>query len=102
MKVLREGHKYALAGFEDVNNTQEIQFIEKVPVEGTTTLETLNDGTTNEEVIEMLLHRMHYLQNKFPCKENISAINHLEGALKALNSRNADRKKRNVEGKQIK
>ena len=48
MKVLTEGHKYQLSGFENAENTQEIQFIEKTPIEGTTELKTVNDGTTNE------------------------------------------------------
>jgi len=103
MKVLTEGHKYELEGFEDVNNTQTIQFIEKVPEsEGSTILVTLNDGTTNEALLEVLINRMQYLQNKFPCRENAIVITKLEESLMWLEKRTADRKKRNVEGKHIK
>lgn len=102
MKVLTEGHKYQLSGFENAENTQEIQFIEKIPVENTTELKTLNDGTTNEELLEVLIDRMNYLQDKFPCRENALVITKLEESLMWLNKRTSDRIKRNVEGKQIK
>jgi len=64
-------------------------------------LETLSDGTTNEEVLEVLITRMNFLQAKFPCRENAIAITNLEQALLWLNKRTSDRLKRNVEGKQL-
>ena len=103
MKVLVEGHKYELSNFENKNEQgQTLQFIQKEPItEGSTELKTVSDGTTNEELIEMLLDRMNYLQSKFPCRENAIAITKLDEALLWLNKRTADRMKRNVEGKQI-
>lgn len=114
MKTLTEGHKYALKNFESGVADQEIQFIEKIPEkvfvsEGTADpkevetgrLITVNDGTTNEEVLEMLIDRMKYLQAKFPCKENACAITHMEESLMWLEKRTRDRIKRNVEGKQL-
>lgn len=101
MKILTEGHKYALKNFESGVSDQEIQFIEKITKEGTTDLITVNDGTTNEEVFEMLIHRMKYLQGKFPCKENACAITHMEESLMWLEKRTRDLIKRNVEGKQL-
>lgn len=103
MQELIEGHRYVAANFENPTNGQTIQFIQKEPVsEGSTELKTINDGTTNEEMLEVLIHRMNYLQNKFPCRENAIAITHLETSLLWLNKRTSDRKKRGVEGKQIK
>jgi hypothetical protein len=101
MNVLTEGHKYQLSLFENAENTQEIQFIEKTPIEGTTELKTVNDGTTNEELLEVLIDRMNYLQGKFPCRENAIVITKLQESLMWLEKRTADRKKRNVEGKQL-
>lgn len=103
MKVLVEGHKYELSNFENKDNQgQTLQFIQKEPVsEGSTELKTVSDGTTNEELLEVLLNRMNYLQSKFPCRENAIAITKLDEALLWLNKRTADRVKRNVEGKQI-
>lgn len=117
MKVITEGHKYELSNFENKEaEGQKIQFIEKVPetavntslgrdygqVYQTGNLLTVNDGTTNEEVLEMLIDRMNYLQGKFPCRENAIVITKLEESLMWLNKRTADRVKRNVEGKQLK
>jgi hypothetical protein len=104
MKVIVEGHKYELSNFENKDNQgQTIQFIQKEPKgEGQVqNLVTISDGTTNEDVIEMLLDRMNYLQSKFPCRENAIVITKLDEALLWLNKRTADRVKRNVEGKQI-
>jgi hypothetical protein len=103
MKVIVEGHKYVATNFEDKTSGQVIQFIHKEPKgEGQVQeLVTVSDGTTNEELIEVLLDRMNYLQSKFPCRENSLAIIKLDEALMWLNKRTADRVKRNVEGKQI-
>ena len=101
MKVITKGHKYTLAGFEKPEDTQSIQFIEKVPGKVLGELLTLNDGTTNEEILEMLIDRMQYLQAKFSCRENAIVITKLEESLMWLNKRTSDRKKRNVEGKHL-
>lgn len=99
MKILTEGHKYVASNFENSEYGQTIQFIEKTPKEeGSTELITVNDGTTNEELLEILLDRMNYLNSKFPCRENSIVITHLDTALLWLNKRTNDRKKRNVEG----
>lgn len=105
MKITSIGHCYELDYFEIPEKTgQEIQFIEKVPKEGGAPgeLKTLNDGTTNEEVLKMLIDRMQYLQSKFPCRENAIVITKLEESLMWLEKRTADRKARNVEGKYLK
>lgn len=104
MKTITEGHRYKLDNFEQPSGAgQIIQFIEKSPnKEDPTIFETINDGTTNEEVLAVLIDRMNYLNNKFPCRENAIAITHIETALLWLNKRTADRVKRNVEGKNIK
>lgn len=103
MRVLTEGHKYELDSFEYDPTNQTIQFIEKVPVSPDSgELETKNNGTTNEEVLEMLINRMQYLQDKFPCRENALVITKLEESLMWLNKRTQDRMKRGVEGKHIK
>lgn len=99
MTILTEGHKYIAANFENPEYGQTIQFIEKVGKPGET-LTTVNDGTTNEELLEVLIDRISYLQGKFPCKENACCITHLQEALMWLEKRTRDRIKRNVEGKQ--
>ncbi len=103
MKIQTLGHRYELANFQAPEAVgQTLQFIEKVPVaEGSKELRTVSDGTTNEEVLKMLIDRMNYLQTKFPCRENALVITKLEESLMWLNKRTADRVARNVEGKQI-
>ncbi len=101
MKVHVNGHRYELSNFEKKDEQgQMLQFIHKEPItEGSTELSTLSDGTTNEELLEVLIDRMNFLQGKFPCRENAIVITKLEESLMWLNKRTADRIKRNVEGK---
>lgn len=101
MKVTVTGHTYELSNFENKEaQGQKLQFIHKEPItEGSTELRTVADGTTNEEVLEVLINRMNYLQSKFPCRENTIVITKLEESLMWLNKRTSDRIKRNVEGK---
>lgn len=100
MQVITTGHKYELASFEG-GPAQTLQFVHKQPspVAGETHLDTLNDGTTNEEVLKVLINRMNYLQGKFPCRENAIVITKLEEALLWLNHRIAQRQASGVEGK---
>lgn len=99
MNVITTGHKYELASFEG-GTPQTLQFIEKVPTAGgSNELVTVNDGTTNEEVLRVLIDRLQYLNGKFPCRENAIVITKLEESLMWLNKRTDDRRARNVEGK---
>lgn len=106
MKIITAGHKYELENHEhpiDVPN--QLQFIEKRSAgegfpEGS--LITVNEGTTNEEVLKVLIDRMNSMQAKFPCRPNAIVTTHLETALLWLEKRTADRKARGVEGKHLK
>lgn len=103
MKVLRPGHQYELDNFEKKDAPgQIIQFIEKNPTVDQQSLYTVNDGTTNEEVLRVLIDRMQSLQAKFPCRENAIVITKLEESLMWLEKRTADRKARGVEGMHLK
>jgi len=102
MQCIDLGHSYLLKDFEGDKHSQQLDFIKKVPVEeGSTELKTVVNGTTNEEVLAVLIDRLNYLQSKFPCRENAVAITHIETALLWLNHRTANRVKRGIEGKQI-
>jgi len=92
-----------LSNFEYKNlRGQTLQFIHKEPKEeGSTELKTVSDGTTTEEVIEVAIDRMKFLQAAFPCRENAIAITKLEESLMWLNKRTSDRMKRKVEGKNL-
>lgn len=99
MKILTPGHKYEMDNFEiSSNDPQVIQFIEKIKGDGNNLI-TVNNGTTNEEVLAVLIDRIIYLNNLFPCEENTKAIESLQLALSWLNLRTSNRIKRDVEGK---
>jgi predicted subunit of tRNA(5-methylaminomethyl-2-thiouridylate) methyltransferase len=103
MNVLIPGHTYEVSNFEKKESTQLIQFIHKEASETFPhEIKTLSDGTTNEELIAVLIDRLYFLNSKFPCKENACCITHLEEALMWLEKRTSDRIKRNVEGKLVK
>ena len=102
MQVLTPGHWYIAQNMEDPAAGQPIQFIEKKPSDGSSvpvgSLVTVHDGTTNEEVLNILIDRLTFLQNKTPCTENDCAITHLQEALHWLEARTKQRLKRGVEG----
>ena len=99
MQIKVEGHQYEMSNFENKDQPGQIlQFIHKEPDESNELI-TISDGTTNEEVLEVLIDRMKFLNNKFPCTENELVINHLDFALFQLNERTRKRIERNVEGK---
>ena len=100
MVAVEAGHTYEV---ENMNGgTQTIQFIKKVPQsDPTEPMQTLVNGTTNEEVLKMLIDRLYFLQAKMSCRENAIVITKLEEALMWLRKRTEDRVARNVEGKAL-
>ena len=95
MKMLKEGHKYELDAFEGTN-PQIVQFIQKTEKDGELITEV--DGTTNEEVIKMLINRLHILNGWVYDSYNSEALIHLQNALNCMHARTAERKARGVEG----
>lgn len=61
-------------------------------------LVTVMDGTTNEDVLDMLIDRIEMLNQHMSSKYNETAINHLKEALKSLNERTAERVSKGIEG----
>jgi hypothetical protein len=101
-KVIRPAHLYQLRNFEDKASFQIIQFIEKEPkYQGATEMVTINDGTTNEAVLEMLIDRCENLFARFPSDETAKAIEYMQAALEQFELRTLRRLARNVEGKHI-
>lgn len=99
MKTLIPGHRYILDSFEG-SEPQTIQFIQKEK-QGDEFV-TVHDGTTNEEVLTVLIDRMGFLQRLCPSPDNETAIDSLQLALAALNHRTEERKARGVEGTPVK
>ena len=99
MKIIEPAHVYELAHFVNPENHETITFLRKAPVSpDSTELELVHDGTTNEEVITVLIDRLQSANIKVPSRETALAITKLEEALMWLNKRTADRTARGVEG----
>ena len=101
MSVNDPGHDYELHNFE--NGVQNIKFIKKEKQQDSggpngEQLTTVHDGTTNEAVLQVLIHRMEVLNKKMPSSYNEKVLVHLTEALKTLYERTEDRKNRGVEG----
>lgn len=61
------------------------------------------NGITQEVLLEIVRHRLASFQaGPFACKENASALAHVEDAIMWLNRRTAKRRNRGVEGKSVK
>jgi len=98
MRIIVEGYAYAVENFEDPTGTQLIQFIHKEKIDEQGTLRTVRDGTTNEEILAVLLNRLLVQYGKLPSNETMEAIQHLNHARELLMKRTQDRVKRGVEG----
>lgn len=117
MKILKPGSKY-LAGSINGTNDQEIIFMDKQsnrefheeeagqelpdyffkamgvePDEVSTT----QDGTSNEELLKIIIDRTETLNEKVQSDENSDAIYHMQQALEAFRRRTADRQSRGVQ-----
>lgn len=89
MKIVDPGHTY------EVNGNQTIAFIKR------TDGALVFAGTTNEEMLEVLIDRTEFLNGKFPCIENEMALLAMKSALEAFNSRTQKRVSQGVETKDI-
>lgn len=102
MIIVRPGHLYSLDNYEDKAQGQFLQFIEKMPIVGMDKLQTVKDGTTNEEVFLVLIDRLQHINSKLPSRETSVAITKLEEALMWCEKRSRDRARRGVEGTALK
>lgn len=97
-KIIDPGHTYELTNQGD--GVQTLLFIKKELAEGEPegTLEIVQDGTTNEAVLAVLIDRLKYLEARMSSPFNLKALDHLEAALGCLQNRTKDREARGVEG----
>lgn len=89
-RVIDPAHRYRLSG------AQVLQFMKKEKRGDEFAL--VADGTTNEELLAVLLDRLVTLNSVVPSVENTRAIHNLEKGLVWLEARTRDRQKRDVEG----
>ena len=98
MKVIVPGHSYELSNFEPTPEyrNQALSFIEK-SLDERGQFVTVVNGTTNEEVLKVLIDRIRFLNAKGPCRQNSIVLTKLEEALMWLNNRTEERVARGVE-----
>lgn len=94
MNVVETGHIYKLNNTES-SQAQELIFINRDAGN------LIYDGTTNEEVLKVLIDRLKYLNMKCPCRENSIVITKLEESLMWLNRRTELRIAQGVETKDL-
>lgn len=102
-KTIDPGHTYELAHHQD-EGYQLIHFIKNVDAPNTDDIplsQTVQQGTTNEAVISMLIDRMQHLNELYPSRYNEDCMYHLNMAYEALFARTKDRQERGVEGKHV-
>lgn len=90
MKIVDPLHVYELD-----NDGGTISFIKR------TNGELIHNGTTNEELLAVLLDRTKGLDEKFPCIENKLAIVNMQAALDHFNNRTKHRVAQGVETKDL-
>lgn len=90
MDILESGYRYNLKSFKG-GLSQEIRFTQKL-VTG-----EFIDGTTNEEVVDMMIARMYALQAKNPSPENQCIIIMLKSIKELLSKRLSKKIKKNEE-----
>lgn len=86
MKVIDPARRYQLAAGND------LVFLQKHAGR------VVRDGTTNEEVLEVLIDRVTEAYQTLPCQESIRALYLLREALATFQARSARRAEANVEG----
>lgn len=94
MSVIDLGHNY------DVHNVGEgvqgLQFVKKA-IDEAGIFTTVQDGTTNMAVLDVLIDRLTYLDNELPDPYTKEALYHCKLAIEAIEKRTAERIKRGVE-----
>jgi len=94
MKCLRDGHVYELDVINEGKEPVAAQYVSFMERQGGV---MVAQGTTNEEVLEMMILRMRYLQKKLSCRENAIVITKLEEALMWLQRRTMMRVAQGIE-----
>src|SRR5688572_13292022 len=97
MHIVVPGHKYTLDSHRADGVKQQVQFVEMQAAPGAGLVETC-DGTTNEELLSVLIDRLSFLNAVVPCGHNINALVNVKRALACLKKRSSDRQARGVQG----
>lgn len=84
MVVIESGVSYLVSNYNqmfDEDKTQEIKFVKKEVVNNEV---IVSNGTTNEELLKVLIHRFKHQNKSMRYPETVSIIEYLENAEKLL------------------
>lgn len=89
MKIIDPGHKYSLISL-DGDHYQELQFVKRF---GPNFPGNINryPGTTMQDVLRAVLHRLEFVNNQIPDHSNLFVKQHLMESIWHLESRAAKR-----------
>ena len=91
MKVIDPGHHYRLDSL-DGEIMQELQFVKRCGENYPGNDEPPYPGATTQEVLRALIDRTKYVDNQIPHPMNAIVLRNLRSALRALETRAADRR----------
>jgi hypothetical protein len=86
MRVVIPGERYA------ISTAQNVEVLELIFCKSENG--KFIDGLTNEEVLEVLIHRMECMVKEKPSQENMNTLTHLNQAKGWLNIRNLNKLKK--------
>ena len=89
MKVLIPGHKYVLSNIKPDDGDRDINTLKFYNEKGKDRYEAI--GTSNQEVIRVLIDRVKYLENELDHPFNKDIIHHLRMALSLHEARHLTR-----------
>lgn len=92
MRVITAGHVYELDNKNNRFLTQSLKFIHKIDGK------LIQDGTTNEEVLEALIERFEHLNACVPDYHTTISITLLKSVLNHQHQRTAERIEQGIEG----
>lgn len=98
MIVINTGHFYILESYDTTPKDKlvKLQFMKRIGEKYPGNIGEPLPGTNCQEVIRVLIDRIHYLNNQIPHSNNEEIISYLRSSLWLLEDRAAQRHKRNL------
>lgn len=94
MRVIDNGHRYSLDHLDTNGHPREqtLTFVKRVGEEYPGNFGEPHQGTTTQDVLRALIDRTRYVNAQVPHPANARAMRHMREALRALESRAAERR----------
>lgn len=100
MRITTDGYEYQVVNMHNPNLMQTICFIHKA-LDKDNKLVIIKDGTTNEEILKVMINRLQYLDKLVPDAHNTISITLLKSVLEHMKQRTRERQEQGIEGTAI-